>query len=144
MDETMTIGETLLKAYAKPRPVSKIRICHPQKLDIITGLEPIELDMDWVWVAEHEGKQVAAVVAANFHGIAYCVRLVAIPDAPPTAVRQLLRGASRDARARGTKGFAVMFDITNPTERKLWQLAKRMGAIRIGKVHLLARGWRLA
>ena len=143
MDETMTIGETLLKAFAKPRPVSKVRIRHPEKLDIITGLEPMELDMDWVWVAEQQGKQIAVMVAANFHGMAFMLRLIALPEAPPSTVLHLLREASKEAQKRGTKGFASMFDLTVPVERRMWTLAKKMGAVQIGKVHILAMGWRL-
>jgi hypothetical protein len=139
----MTIGETLLKAFAKPRPVSKVRIRHPEKLDIITGLEPMELDMDWVWVAEQQGKQIAVMVAANFHGMAFMLRLIALPEAPPSTVLHLLREASKEAQKRGTKGFASMFDLTVPVERRMWTLAKKMGAVQIGKVHILAMGWRL-
>ena len=139
----MTIGETLLKAFAKPRPVTKVRIRHPEKLDIITGLEPMELDMDWVWVAEQQGKQIAVMVAANFHGMAFMLRLIALPEAPPSMVLHLLREASKEAQKRGTKGFASMFDLTVPVERRMWTLAKKMGAVQIGKVHILAMGWRL-
>ena len=139
----MTIGETLLKAFAKPRPVSKVRIRNPEKLDIITGLEPMELDMDWVWVAEQQGKQIAVMVAANFHGMAFMLRLIALPEAPPSTVLHLLREASKEAQKRGTKGFASMFDLTVPVERRMWTLAKKMGAVQIGKVHILAMGWRL-
>lgn len=137
------IGELLLRAWQAPAKTERVRVCHPKSLDLVTGLEPLELDMDWVWVLEKDRKQICAIVVANCHSVAFLLRLVSLPEALPSMVLRLLRTASAECRERGLKGFATMFDLTQPVERKLWNIAKRLGAVQVGKVHVLAMGWRM-
>lgn len=142
VSEGNDVGELLLRVWQAPKK-SSIRVYHPKCLDLVTGLEPLELDMDWVWVAEKDGQQICAIVVGNFHKVAFLMRMVAVPDAPPSAVLRLLREAGEECQKRGLLGFVVMFELTHPVEKKLWKIAKRFGAIQIGKVHTLAMGWRL-
>ena len=137
------VGELLLRAWQTPAKSSGTSIHHPKRLELVTGLEPIELDMDWVWVAEKNGQQVCSLVVANCHGIAFLLRLISLPDAPPSMILRLLRKASEECRERGLKGFVSMFDMTGAVEKKLWRIAKRLGAVQIGKVHILAMSWRM-
>lgn len=93
-------------------------------LPIKTGMEPLELDHEWVWVAEDDrtGVVVGVLILAPCHGSIFVVRVVAGPDAPVTWLRRILTHAGRAVLERGYKVAFTYFNLDRPNEMRLAKL----------------------
>lgn len=84
------------------------------------GYPPSMIYYDWVWVAEHEGKLVAALVGIPAHGLLLMLRIAANEGAPVTATGRLMWAAIAEAESRGLQGYLVWVDpTTNPGQRMI-------------------------
>lgn len=95
--------------------------------ELETGMENYpSLDMDWVWVAEENGKVVASLFAAPAHGTAILLRLNSKAKNPMT-VRALLNQVLWSLKERGYPMFISFLDATQVKELKLAKLVQHYG-----------------
>jgi hypothetical protein len=101
----------------------------PQHLG--TGFEAMQVDRDWAWVAESDGKIVGILLAGSCHGLIYLMRVCTQKGASPMAVRALIEKARRDCAARGFRGYFFHLDPTMPMDQKLLRASRKHGAIQL-------------
>jgi hypothetical protein len=86
------------------------------------------LDPAWVWVAEHEGEVVGALLTTAAHGMFFLWRLKVADDAPQQVAGQLIREACREARALGCRISMTVVDIAKPPEERLARFGEALGS----------------
>lgn len=90
-----------------------------EELPFHHGLEPLELDPEWGWVAEAGGVVVGVLLLAPVHGSVMLVRLVGAENAPRIWFKKVLTLASKDVLARGYKVAFCHFNLEQPQEARL-------------------------
>jgi hypothetical protein len=95
------------------------------------SMDGLVLDPEWVWVVEEGGQVQAALMAMHGHQVAVLMRLAARPTAHLSVLVPLFRKMFKDLRDRGIQAYVVMLDTRVPTEAKLGEVAKRMGAVEL-------------
>jgi hypothetical protein len=123
--------------------VSKEGVRHATALDYLPlwygeTLLP-QPDYDWIWVVQRDSRIQGVLVGAPCHGVAMVLRLINFTD-DPTVVRQLLREAGREARARGYRTYFIIGNPKRPEEASLLQAAERFGAGIERDPHMVAAG----
>ena len=110
---------------------SEIAVRHPYRDEVpgelMRGFEAFRIDPEWQWVLVHEGKVVAQLLAANMHGVAYLMRLAALPEAPHGWAVRLFRQMLKDAKAAGMLGYMVLLTDGSKAERRLMSIVQRHG-----------------
>jgi len=91
----------------------------------MTGFEALQIELEWQWVAVHDGRVVAQLLAAHAHQLLLILRLTALPDAPPGTVLRLLRGVMREAKARGLVAYLTFLSDQTGAEVKLMRIIQR-------------------
>jgi hypothetical protein len=106
-------------------------IGHPREDEIL----PKELRIDlpkrnshWTWVAYDNEQPVAALYAADFHGMVFLNALKAIPGVQAGIVIRLLREVARCCLRRGFTQFLSYFQTDKPSELKMMRIMKNLGA----------------
>lgn len=89
------------------------------------GFEAWKIDLEWQWVAVHEGRIVAQLLAAPMHGMLYLMRLTALPEAPKTWAVKLFRQMLRDGREAGLIGYLVLLQDSTPEQRRMMRIVQR-------------------
>lgn len=89
----------------------------PSGLDY--GWELIKLDHEWVWCLESEGRIKGVLIASNFHGAAFVLRLKVLPEVGNMGVLRLLRRFRSDCIRRGISIFLTLADLSSATGRQL-------------------------
>jgi Acetyltransferase (GNAT) domain len=107
-----------------------------EEIPFDTGLGPLQLDPEWVWVAEYEDQIVAVLVGSEAHGMLLLWRMVSVPEAPKTAILVLLRRVMADARDRGLNFYATFLHAEKEERLTAMQnkLAKLMAHTQAGSV----------
>jgi hypothetical protein len=111
----------------------------PAELD--AGFELLgNLDRDWIWVLEDDGKVKGVMVASPCHGCAFIWRLAVMPELGHVAVIRLLRRFAADIRARKLKGYITVIDPSTPTQAHLVRILEKLGAVNVKTMQLFASG----
>ncbi|PWT72280.1 MAG: hypothetical protein C5B60_09775 [Chloroflexi bacterium] len=113
--------------------------------ELMVGLEAYQIVEDWQWLVFHEGRIVAQVLTAPMHGVLLLLRMMSLPEAPPTWLVLALRRIMADARARGLFGCAILLSDNKPNEVKLMRITQRAGGVMLPVSGVVAVGsteWR--
>jgi hypothetical protein len=105
--------------------------------DLDQDWEMVKLDPDWVWVVESGGQVRGLLVAANFHGTAFILRLKVLPEVGNMGVVRLLRRFKSDCKNRGVSHFLTLADLTTATGRQLKRIVVRCGGMDAGMYNLM-------
>lgn len=97
----------------------------PQEL--MKGFEAMQIEREWQWVLECEGKIVAQMLCAPAHGLLMVVRLTALPSAPKGWGVGFFRRVLKDAQERGLLGYATFLSDDRKEERRLMSIIQRAG-----------------
>jgi hypothetical protein len=90
-----------------------------------------QLDPDWVWVLDIDGKIRGVLVASPAHGVAMIWRIVVSPGASSMALGKLLRAFLRDCRARGVRGYLTVVSLAGESQARLAQIIEHAGGKKI-------------
>lgn len=90
-----------------------------------TGYEETKMP-EWIWVAERDGKAVAALVAAPAHVVVILIHLVS-EDAEPMDVRALLVQVMKDIKERGYRGYITWVDPLAARDKALMHIIEAAG-----------------
>lgn len=94
--------------------------------DSPVGVDLLELDPEWVWIAEQRGEPVGFLVGGNLHGLLVLMRIIVSPESDcPTIPLLLLRRALRVAKQRGCVGWITILSDESVAEVKLMRIAMR-------------------
>jgi hypothetical protein len=122
-------------------PKDKVRLLHSGETipaDLDYGWELIKLDRDWVWVIDSGGQIKGLLVAANFHGAAFILRLKVLPEVGNMGVLRLLRRFRGDCIGRGVSIFLTIADLSTAAGRQLKAIVERCGGKDHGAVNLMS------
>lgn len=92
----------------------------------------VELDPDWVWVAEVDDVIVGALLGTPAHGIFLMLRIIGLPEAPKFWALGILRRSLEDAAQRGFRSYICFLGNSSIEDIKLCRLAARCGAVGAG------------
>jgi hypothetical protein len=109
--------------------------------DGLYDLGLVKLDPDWVWLSLESNRVVGCLTAAPCHGIIIILRVKMDKNAPPTALRRLLRTCFHDAKQRGFDGYMTWFSEDAEDERILMTIARNSGGLIIHKVATAVASW---
>ena len=121
-------------------PKDKVRLLNKgEKIPAILdeGWELVKLDREWCWVIESGGQIKGLLVAANFHGAAFILRLKVSPEIGNMGVVRLLRRFKSDCLKRSITTFLTLADLTVPTGRQLKRIVLRLGGTDAGPYNLM-------
>lgn len=108
-----------------------IWIGHPRSDEILPEALRIPLpkmNHHWVWVAYQNEQPVAAIYAADFHGMVFLNALKAMPGVQAGIVTRLFREIARSCLRRGYTHFMSFFQTNKPSELKMMRIMKNLGA----------------
>jgi hypothetical protein len=97
--------------------------------ELMENLGVMQIDPEWQWLAEYEGKIVGQILGVNAHGILMLLRITSTKDAPKSWAVLGLRKVLRDARERGLIGYLCFLDDREKQEVKLMGLVQRSGGV---------------
>lgn len=97
--------------------------------ELMNGIEAFYIVEEWQWVVEYEGKIVAQVLTAPAHGLLILLRIMSLPEAPPSWPVLALRRILADARERGLIGYLTLLEDARPNETRLMRLVQRSGGM---------------
>jgi L-amino acid N-acyltransferase YncA len=86
-----------------------------------------QIDHEWVWVLERDGKIAGILVASPCHGAAMIWRVVVSPGSSQMALGRLLRAFLRDCRKRGVKGYLTFVSLSREPEKRLASILEHAG-----------------
>jgi hypothetical protein len=121
-------------------PKDKVRLLNPGEkvpADLDQGWEFVKLDREWCWVLESGGQAKGFLVAANFHGAAFILRLKVLPEIGNMGVVRLLRRFKSDCQKRGVSTFLTLADLSTGTGRQLKRIILRLGGSDAGPYNLM-------
>ena len=111
----------------------------PEKLQ--TGFESGKnVDADWVFIAEREGKPVGILVCAPAHVVVVLMRLVMSEEADTNDARSLLLHMVKAIKERGYNGYYTIVDPEIRAEATLGRIIEMTGGIRIPKPQFVCVG----
>ena len=111
--------------------IRTLREEEPMPQHLGTGFEAMQIDRDWAWLAESDGKIVGILLAGSCHGLIYLMRVCTVKGCSPMVIRKLIEKVRSDCEARGFKGYFFHVDPTMPTDRKLLGVCRRYGGIQL-------------
>ena len=99
----------------------------PDKFRPDPVIDVLQLDPEWVWVAERDGQVIGFIVAADCHKVVHVLRATIDPAAPRASLLIMLRQFFADCRTRGAIGFFSYFNMDRADERQLARIVSRIG-----------------
>ena len=108
----------------------------PQHL--ATGFEAMQIDREWVWIAESDGQIVGILLAGACHGLIYLMRVCTQKGCNPMVVRNLIEKTRQDCAARGFKGYFFHLDPT--MDQKLLRACRKYGGMQLTTPQVIVVG----
>lgn len=109
--------------------VRTLREGEPMPQHLGTGFEAMQVNPEWVWIAESDRQIVGILLAGACHGLIYVMRICTQKGCSPMVIRKLMEKTRQDSAARGFRGYFFHLDPT--TDHKLLRACRKLGGVQL-------------